>query len=225
MEVILLERVEKLGGIGDVVNVKNGFARNYLLPNKKALRANEANRKVFEANRAKIEADNAERRSVAEKDAKSVDGKTVQLIRQASNTGQLYGSVSARDIVEALEDDGAKVTKSQVVLARPIKGIGMHDVKIALHPEVAVTVHVNVARSPEEAELQAQGIDVIAQMFEEQAAPAAAEDLQGEAATAEAPAEEALEGSEAPAEEAPETAEAPAAEVEPEPAEDEAEQR
>jgi len=181
MEVILLERVEKLGGIGDVVNVKTGFARNYLLPNKKALRANEANRKLFEANRARIEADNAERRSAAEKDAKSVDGKTVQLIRQASNTGQLYGSVSARDIVEALEGEGAKVTKSQVVLDRPIKGIGMHDVRIALHPEVSVTVHVNVARSPEEAELQAQGIDVIAQMFEEQAAPIAAEQLQPEA--------------------------------------------
>ena len=177
MEVILLERIEKLGHIGDVVNVKNGFARNYLLPNKKALRANEANRKVFEANRARIEAENAERRSAAEKDSKTVDGKTVQLIRQASNTGQLYGSVSARDIVEALEADGAKVTKSQVVLDRPIKAIGMHDVKIALHPEVSVTVHVNVARSPEEAELQAQGVDVIAQMFEEAAAPVVAEVL------------------------------------------------
>jgi large subunit ribosomal protein L9 len=166
MEVILLERVEKLGGIGDVVNVKNGFARNYLLPNKKALRANESNRKVFEANRAKIEADNAERRTEAEKAATGVDGKTVKLIRQASNTGQLYGSVSARDIVEALEGEGAKVTKSQVVLDRPIKAIGMHEVKIALHPEVSVSVKVNVARSPEEAELQAQGIDVMASMFE-----------------------------------------------------------
>jgi large subunit ribosomal protein L9 len=166
MEVILLERVEKLGGIGDVVNVKNGFARNYLLPNKKALRANESNRKLFESNRAKIEADNADRRSDAEKSAKGVDGKTVQLIRQASNTGQLYGSVSARDIVEALEGEGAKVTKSQVVLDRPIKAIGMHEVKIALHPEVAVTVKVHVARSPEEADLQAQGVDVMAQMFE-----------------------------------------------------------
>jgi len=185
MEVILLERVEKLGGIGDVVNVKNGFARNYLLPNKKALRANESNRKVFEANRAKIEADNAERRTDAEKSAKGVDGKTVQLIRQASNTGQLYGSVSARDIVEALEGEGAKVTKSQVVLDRPIKNIGVHDVKVALHPEVAITVKVNVARSPEEADLQAQGVDVLAQMFEEEAAPAA-EDL-----APEAPAEEA----------------------------------
>jgi large subunit ribosomal protein L9 len=175
MEVILLERVEKLGGIGDVVKVKNGFARNFLLPNKKALRANEANRKVFEANRAKIEADNAERRADAEKAAKGVDGKTVQLIRQASNTGQLYGSVSARDIVEALEGEGAKVTKSQIVLARPIKNIGVHEVKVALHPEVAVTVKVNVARSPEEADLQAQGVDVLAQMFEEEAAPAVEE--------------------------------------------------
>jgi len=166
MEVILLERVEKLGAIGDVVKVKDGFARNYLLPRKKALRANESNRKLFEANRARIEEENANRRSDAEKDAKGVDGKTVQLIRQASNTGQLYGSVSARDVVEALEADGAKVTKSQVVLDRPIKAIGLHEVKIALHPEVSVTVKVNVARSPEEAELQAQGVDVMAQMFE-----------------------------------------------------------
>lgn len=185
MEVILLERVEKLGGIGDVVSVKNGFARNYLLPNRKALRANAANKKVFEANRARIEAENAERRSVAQTDSKGVDGKTVQLIRQASNTGQLYGSVSARDIVEALEGEDAKVTRSQVILDRPIKAIGMHDVKIALHPEVSVTVHVNVARSPEEAELQAQGIDVISQMFEDQAAPAAAEDLQADTEQAE----------------------------------------
>ena len=166
MEVILLERVEKLGAIGDVVKVKDGFARNYLLPRKKALRANEANRKVFEANRAKIEEDNASRRTDAEKASKGVDGKTVQLIRQASNTGQLYGSVSARDIVDALEAEGAHVTKSQVVLDRPIKAIGMHEVKVALHPEVSVTVKVNVARSPEEADLQAKGVDVMAQMFE-----------------------------------------------------------
>lgn len=169
MEVILLERVEKLGAIGDVVTVKNGFARNYLLPNKKALRANEANRKLFEANRAKIESDNADRRSTAEVSAKGIEGKTVQLIRQASNTGQLYGSVSARDIVDALEADGAKVLKSQVVLDRPIKAIGLHEVRVALHPEVSVAVKVNVARSPEEAELQAQGVDVMAQMFERDA--------------------------------------------------------
>jgi large subunit ribosomal protein L9 len=166
MEIILLERVEKLGAIGDVVKVKDGFARNYLLPRKKALRANEANRKVFEANRARIEEDNASRRGDAEAAAKGVEGKTVQLIRQASNTGQLYGSVSARDIVDALDAAGAKVTKSQIVLDRPIKGIGMHEVKVALHPEVSVTVKVNVARSPEEADLQAQGVDVMAEMFE-----------------------------------------------------------
>jgi large subunit ribosomal protein L9 len=166
MEVILLERVEKLGAIGDVVKVKDGFARNYLLPRKKALRANEANRKVFEANRARIEQENAERRTDAEKSAKGVEGKNVKLIRQASNAGHLYGSVSARDIAEALEGVGAHVAKSQVVLDRPIKEIGVHEVKIALHPEVAVTVKVNVARSPEEADLQAQGVDVMAQMFE-----------------------------------------------------------
>jgi large subunit ribosomal protein L9 len=178
MEVILLERVEKLGAIGDVVKVKDGFARNYLLPRKKALRANESNRKLFDANRARIEEENAAKRSDAEKSAKDVDGKSVKLIRQASNTGQLYGSVSARDIVEALENVGAKVTKSQVVLDRPIKTIGVHDVKIALHPEVSVTVKVNVARSPEEADLQAQGVDVLAQMFERETAPIVAEELE-----------------------------------------------
>ncbi|MBV9841460.1 MAG: 50S ribosomal protein L9 [Sphingomonadaceae bacterium] len=170
MDVILLERVEKLGAIGDVVSVKDGFARNYLLPRKKALRANDANKKVFEANRAQIEADNAKRRADAEKDSKTVDGKTIILIRQASNTGQLYGSVSARDLVEALESDGAKATKSQIVLGKPIKALGLHEVKIALHPEVSVTVTVNVARSPEEAELQAQGVDVTADLFEREEA-------------------------------------------------------
>jgi large subunit ribosomal protein L9 len=201
MEVILLERVEKLGAIGDVVTVKNGFARNYLLPNKKALRANETNRKLFEINRVKIEADNADKRAEAEKASKGIEGKTVQLIRQASNVGHLYGSVSARDIVEALDGVGAKVIKSQIVLDRPIKAIGMHDVKVALHPEVAVTVKVNVARSPEEADLQAQGIDVMQQMFERDAAPAP-EELTPELATEDEPAaaEEADAGDETVAE-------------------------
>lgn len=166
MDVILLERVEKLGQIGDVVTVKNGFARNFLLPRKKALRANAANKKVFEANRANIEAENAKRRDVAAEDAKGIDGKTITLIRQASNTGQLYGSVSTRDLVEAFETDGDKVTKNQIVLDKPIKTIGLSTVRIALHPEVSVTIKVNVARSPEEAELQAQGVDVMSSMFE-----------------------------------------------------------
>ncbi len=166
MEVILLERIEKLGAIGDVVKVKNGYARNFLLPNNKALRANDANRKVFEANRERIESQNAERRSAAEKDSKKIEGATVQLIRQASNVGQLYGSVSARDLAEALEAQGHKLAKNQIVLDRPIKSIGMQEVRVALHPEVSVTIRVNVARSPEEAELQAQGVDVMADMFE-----------------------------------------------------------
>lgn len=166
MQIILLERIEKLGSIGDVVTVKDGYARNYLLPNRKALRANEANRKVFEANRAKIESDNAERRTEAEKHAKDVDGKTVVLIRASSNSGQLYGSVSVRDIVEALNAEGANVSKSMIVLERPIKTIGMFDVRVALHPEVSVNVKVNVARSPDEAEQQAAGVDVLAAMFD-----------------------------------------------------------
>src|SRR3954469_17666708 len=206
MEVILLERVEKLGAIGDVVKVKDGFARNYLLPRKKALRANESNRKVFEANRARIEEDNASKREDAEKASKGVEGKSVKLIRQASNTGQLYGSVSARDIAEALEGVGAKVAKSQVVLDKPIKAIGLHEIKIALHPEVSVTVKVNVARSPEEADLQAQGVDVTAQMFERDDAgfteafdPNAEPGATAEAA-AEAPAETPAEEAVAPAE-------------------------
>ena len=200
MEIILLERIEKLGTIGDVVTVKDGYARNFLLPNKKALRANEANRKVFEANRSKIEADNAARRSEAEGHAGNVEGKSVVLIRASSNSGQLYGSVSVRDIVDALNADGANVSKSMIVLERPIKTIGVFDVKVALHPEVSVIVKVNVARSPDEADQQAKGVDVIAAMFEDEAAAAAATDF--EAGNGEEPEAEA----EAPAA-APETAE------------------
>ena len=135
MEIILLERIEKLGAIGDVVTVKDGYARNYLLPNKKALRSNNANRKVFEANRARIEAENAARRDTAKTSASDVDGKQIVLIRQSSNSGQLYGSVSVRDIIEQLQADGIKiVTKSMIVLERPIKTIGLFDVKVSLHP-------------------------------------------------------------------------------------------
>jgi large subunit ribosomal protein L9 len=167
MDIILLERVEKLGNIGDVVSVKDGFARNFLLPNKKALRANEKNKKVFEANRAKIEADNAERRSSAEAQSGNVEGKQVVLIRASSNSGQLYGSVSVRDIVDALNEQGAGVAKHMVVLERPIKTIGVFDVRVNLHPEVSVSVKVNVARSTDEADLQSQGVDVMSAMFEQ----------------------------------------------------------
>ena len=166
MQIILLERIEKLGAIGDVVAVKDGYARNFLLPNKKALRANEANRKVFEASRARIEAENATRRDAAQARAGDVEGRTAVIIRAASNSGQLYGSVSVRDIVDTLNADGAKVTKTMIVLERPIKTIGVFNVRVSLHPEVAVMVKVNVARSPDEAELQAKGVDVMAAMFE-----------------------------------------------------------
>lgn len=198
MEIILLERIEKLGAIGDVVTVKDGYARNYLLPNKKALRSNNANKKVFEANRAKIEADNAARRSDAEKAAEGVNGKQIVLIRQSSNAGHLYGSVAVRDVVDALHADGVtNVTKAMIVLERPIKTLGLFDVKVALHPEVAVTIQVNVARSPEEAELQAKGVDVMAELFEKDEA-GFTEDYDPNAE----PGEIAVEAEEAAAEEA-----------------------
>ena len=168
MDIILLERIEKLGTIGDVVTVKDGYARNFLLPQKKALRANEANKKVFDSNRERLEKENAERRVEAEKSGTTIDGVEVVLIRASSNSGQLYGSVSVRDIVDALVAKGHDVTKSQVILERPIKTIGMFDVRVALHPEVSVIVKANVARSDDEAELQSQGVDVMAQMFEEE---------------------------------------------------------
>ena len=165
MDIILLERIEKLGSIGDVVTVKDGYARNFLLPQKKALRANEANKKVFEANRERLEKENAERRTVAEAQGEKVAGAEVVLIRAASNAGQLYGSVSVRDIVAGLADQGHSVDKRMVILGAPIKTIGMHDVTIALHPEVRVTVKANVARSDDEAKLQSEGVDVLAAMF------------------------------------------------------------
>ena len=171
MEIILLERIEKLGSIGDVVSVKAGYARNFLLPNKKALRSNEANKKVFEANRDRLEKENAERRSDAEKSGGKLEGVEIVLIRASSNSGQLYGSVAVRDIVDALVEKGHEVNKSQVVLERPIKTLGLFDVRVNLHPEVHVTVKANVARSDDEAELQSQGIDVMAQMFEEENVP------------------------------------------------------
>ncbi|MEY3635304.1 MAG: ribosomal protein [Pseudomonadota bacterium] len=180
MDIILLERVEKLGAIGDVVTVKDGYARNFLLPNKKALRANEANRKVFEANRAKIESDNASRRDEAQKASGSVEGKQIVLIRAASQTGQLYGSVSVKDIVDGLVAQDAKVSKSMIVLERPIKTLGVFGVKVVLHPEVTVNVQVNVARSDDEAELQKDGVNVLDQMFEDEQAEIAAEAIEAQ---------------------------------------------
>jgi large subunit ribosomal protein L9 len=180
MDIILLERVEKLGAIGDVVTVIDGYARNFLLPNKKALRANEANRKVFEANRAKIESDNASRRDEAQKASGSVEGKQIVLIRAASQTGQLYGSVSVKDIVDGLVAQDAKVSKNMIVLERPIKTLGVFGVKVVLHPEVTVNVQVNVARSDDEAELQKDGVNVLDQMFEAEQAEIAAEVIEAQ---------------------------------------------
>ena len=168
MEIILLERIEKLGTIGDVVTVKDGYARNFLLPNKKALRANESNRKVFEANRERLEAENAARKVDAEKAGTKVEGAELTLIRASSNSGQLYGSVNVRDIADGLKAQGHDLNKSQIVLERPIKTIGLFDVRVALHPEVHVNVKVNVARSDDEAELQRQGVDVLGQAAEEE---------------------------------------------------------
>ncbi len=192
MDVILLERVAKLGHIGDVVNVKPGFARNFLLPRGKALRATDANKAKFEANRAQIEADNAARKADAEKLAGSMTDVSVVLIRQASNAGALYGSVSARDIADAISAAGHKIGKATVQLDRPIKALGITTVKLALHPEVSVEAKVNVARSPEEAELQAKGVDVTQDLFErEEAGFTEAYDPNAEpGATADAPATE-----------------------------------
>jgi large subunit ribosomal protein L9 len=187
MDIILLERIEKLGTIGDVVTVKDGYARNFLLPNKKALRANAANKQVFEANRERLESENAEKREAAKTHSTSIDGKQIILIRAASNSGQLYGSVAVRDIVEELNKDDAGVDKSMVILERPIKTLGLFDVRIALHPEVSVTVQVNVARSEDEAELQKDGVDVMAQMFDNEADAGFVEDFDPNAEPGELP--------------------------------------
>lgn len=156
MQVILLERIEKLGQMGDVVNVKPGYARNYLLPEKKALRATEDNRRYFEKQRVQLEAVNLERRQEAEAVAAKMVNLSVTLIRQAGEAGQLYGSVGARDIADAMMAAGFEVSRKQVKLAPPIKTVGIHDVRVDLHAEVAITVKANVARSPEEAEIQAK---------------------------------------------------------------------
>lgn len=160
MHVILLERIARLGQMGDVVTVKDGYARNFLLPQGKALRANEANKKYFDSQRAQLEARNLERKSEAEQVSGKIDGRSFIVVRQAGETGQLYGSVSTRDIADIITADGFSLSRNQVELNHPIKTIGLHNVSISLHPEVEVSVTINVARSAEEAERQARGEDL-----------------------------------------------------------------
>jgi large subunit ribosomal protein L9 len=168
MKVILLERVEKLGAIGDTVTVKDGFARNYLLPRQKALRSTSANQAVFEAQRAQIEQRNADNRAEAERRGERLDGSVFVMIRQAGESGQLYGSVSARDVAEAAHAEDARVERNQIVLDTPIKTLGMHSVKVRLHPEVTVSITINIARSVDEAERQARGENVVASRFDDE---------------------------------------------------------
>jgi large subunit ribosomal protein L9 len=185
MQVILLQRIGRLGQMGDVVNVKDGFARNFLLPQKKALRATEENRKHFESQRSQLEANNLEQKKEAEAVAEKLTGKTFVAIRSAGDTGQLYGSVSTRDIAEVVTAGGFTVERRQVIMERPIKELGLHEISVALHPEVVVKVALNVARSADEADRQSRGEDVTVvkeekleletfnpEMFEDGAAPA-----------------------------------------------------
>ena len=160
MELILLERIARLGQMGDVVRVRDGYARNYLLPQGKAMRANDANRQRFETERAHIEARNLERRQEAADAGSKVEGRSFIVVRQAGETGHLYGSVTTRDLAEIMESDGFSVTRSQIALQHPIKTIGMHEVQIDLHADVSVSVTVNIARSDDEAARQAAGEDV-----------------------------------------------------------------
>lgn len=179
MKVVLLERVENLGAIGDVVSVKDGFARNFLLPRDKARRATSANLKAFELDRAAIEARNEKNKSEAQKVADKIDGQTYVMIRQAGETGQLYGSVAGRDVAEAVQAEGGKVERSQVVLNTAIKTLGVHEVQVRLHAEVSATVKINIARSVDEAERQAKGEDVIKSAYDQDRAEAmeAAQDM------------------------------------------------
>jgi large subunit ribosomal protein L9 len=189
MQVVLLERVEKLGQIGDVVKVKDGFARNYLLPKKKALRATNANLAFFETQRTQLEARNLERRKEAEQVGEKLKGKIFVLLRQAGDRGQLYGSVSPRDIAEAITSGGFSITRTQVPIDKAIKNIGLHEISVVLHPEVRVPVTINVARTEDEAERQARGEDVLAEQPEEQEIAANAEAVFEEGAGPVAPSE------------------------------------
>jgi large subunit ribosomal protein L9 len=170
VDLILLERIEKLGQMGQIVKVKPGFARNYLLPQKKAMRATKENLAYFETQRAQLEANNLHRKSEAGEVAEKLEGLTVVLIRQAGESGQLYGSVAARDIADAVTKAGFTVDKQQIVLDRPIKTLGLHRVRVMLHPEIASTITVNVAQSEEAAKMQAAGIDPLRERDEEEEA-------------------------------------------------------
>jgi len=174
MEVILLERIEKLGQMGEIVTVKAGYARNFLLPQKKAMRATGSNKAVFEQQRVHLEADNLVRRQEAESVAGKVDGTNVTIIRQAGDSGQLYGSVSARDIADSVTESGVTVVRSQIVLDRPIKALGIYETRVVLHPEVSVNVTVNIARTEEEAKLQLERGGAITSAEEMEAADAIA---------------------------------------------------
>jgi large subunit ribosomal protein L9 len=185
LDVILLERIEKLGQMGDIVSVKPGFARNFLLPQKKALRASAENKKAFEVQRVQIAADSLKRKEEAQNVGAKLEGKSVILIRQAGDSGQLYGSVSPKDVAEAFGVDGFTLNKNQVILGKPIKNLGLHDIKIILHPEVSVAVKTNVARSVQEAELQAKGVNVVDRLAEEERMEAEAARKEAEAARAE----------------------------------------
>lgn len=225
MQVVLLERIAKLGQMGDVVTVKDGYARNYLLPQGKALRANKANLERFENDRAQLEARNLERKKDAEAVDAKLNGESFVVIRSSGDTGQLYGSVTTRDIAELLSDNGFDTARNQVVLEQPIKILGLHNVSVILHPEVTSGVIINVARTEEEAERQAAGEDVTAEQFDDEDDALAAEDVfedgvdvdlnedaTEEEAAEEAPAEEAAEA--APVEDAAEESAEEAAEEE-----------
>jgi large subunit ribosomal protein L9 len=190
MQVVLLERVEKLGQIGDVVKVKDGFARNYLLPKKKALRATKSNLAFFETQRSQLEARNLERRKEAEQVGEKLKGKSFMLLRQAGDRGQLYGSVSPRDIADAITTGGFTVARTQVPIDKAIKAIGLHEIFVVLHPEVRVQVTINIARTEDEAERQARGEDVLAEPTEQEEAVANAEALFEEGAGPRAETEE-----------------------------------
>lgn len=205
MDIILLERIERLGGLGEIVRVKNGYARNYLLPQKKALRATEENKQRFEHEREALEKLNDERRSGAESDAESLEGQDFVLIRQASDTLQLYGSVTAKDIADAIIASGVDIKRQQVRLDRPIKTLGIFEVRVAIHPEVIVTVRANVARSEEEARIQAEGGSIL---------PAHEQEALDEQAEAEAAAEAAEAVFEAPEKELQSMADSEEAEAE-----------